>query len=171
MKRQAIREGGAQSQRSLPQERGAMKALGKVLIEGLERRGAALDEDRRAAVLRAAEELLDSNIAMRALQVGETMPDFALLAATGERVRLSDVLRAGPAVVSFFRGMWCEYCQAFARALADVYDRVRPAPRFWPSRRNARESRKRRRCHSRGFGTTTTSLPGRSAWHSSCRGT
>jgi peroxiredoxin len=104
-----------------------MKALGQVLIEGLERRGAVLDEDRRAAVIRAAEELLDSNIAMRALQVGETMPDFALLAATGERVRLSDVLRAGPAVVSFFRGMWCEYCQAFARALADVHDRVRAA--------------------------------------------
>src|SRR5882672_12489991 len=63
MKRQAIREGGAQSQRSLPQERGAMKALANVLIEGLERKGAVLDEDRRAAVIRAAEELLDSNIA------------------------------------------------------------------------------------------------------------
>src|SRR5258705_9877274 len=104
-----------------------MKALGNVLIEGLERRGAALDEDRRAAVLRAAEELLDSNIAMRALQVGEVMPDFALHAATDELVRLSDVLREGPAVVSFFRGTWCEYCQAFVRALADVHDQIRAA--------------------------------------------
>ena len=104
-----------------------MKALGKVLIEGLEGKGAVLDEDRRAAVIRAAEELLDSNIAMRALQVGESMPDFALHAATGEMVRLSDVLRGGPAVVSFFRGTWCEYCRAFARALADVHDRIRAA--------------------------------------------
>src|SRR5258705_4022635 len=127
MKQQAIREGGAQSQRSLPEERGAMKALGRVLIEGLERRGAVLDEDRRAAVIRAAEELLDSNIAMRALQIGEAMPAFTLRAATGERVRLSDVLHDGPAVVSFFRGTWCEYCRAFARALADVHHRIRAA--------------------------------------------
>jgi peroxiredoxin len=102
-----------------------MKALGKVLIEGLEKKGAVLDEDRRAAVIRAAEELLDSNIAMRALQVGETMPAFELQAASGEMVRLSDVLRDGPAVVSFFRGTWCEYCQAFVRALANVHDQIR----------------------------------------------
>jgi peroxiredoxin len=104
-----------------------MKALGKVLIEGLETRGVVLDEDRRSAVIRAAEELLDSNIAMRALQVGETMPAFALPAATGEMVGLSDALRDGPVVVSFFRGTWCEYCQAFVRALADAYDEIRAA--------------------------------------------
>ena len=102
-----------------------MKALGKVLIEGLEKKGAVLDEDRRAAVIRAAEELLDSNIAMRALQVGESMPAFELQAASGEMVRLSDVLRDGPAVVSFFRGTWCEYCQAFVHALAKAHDQIR----------------------------------------------
>ncbi len=104
-----------------------MKALGKVLIDGLETRGVVLDEDRRAAVLRAAEELLDSNIAMRTLQVGERMPAFTLPAATGEMVGLSDALRDGPVVVSFFRGTWCEYCQAFVRALADAYDQIRAA--------------------------------------------
>jgi peroxiredoxin len=77
--------------------------------------------------VRAAEELLDSNIAMRALQVGETMPAFALRSANGEMVRLSDMLRSGPVVVSFFRGTWCEYCQAFVRALAKAYDRIRSA--------------------------------------------
>jgi len=104
-----------------------MKALGEVIIEGLEQRGAVLDDDRRAAVFRAAGELLDSNIAMRALQIGEAMPDFALHAATDELVRLSDVLRDGPTVVSFFRGTWCEYCRSFTRALADVHDQVRTA--------------------------------------------
>jgi len=104
-----------------------MEALGKVLVEGLERKGAVLDAARRAAVIRAAEELLDSNIAMRALQVGETMPDFALQAASGETVRLGDALRGGPVVISFFRGTWCEYCQTFVRSLADAYDRIRAA--------------------------------------------
>ncbi len=104
-----------------------MEALGEVMIEGLEKRGAVLDDDRRAAVVRAAGELLDSNIAMRALQIGEAMPDFALHAASDELVRLSDVLRDGPTVVSFFRGTWCEYCRSFTRALADVYPRIRTA--------------------------------------------
>jgi peroxiredoxin len=104
-----------------------MKALGTALVESLEKRGAVLGQDRRAAIVRAAQDLLESNIAMRALQVGETMPAFALPAASGEIVRLSDVLQAGPAVVSFFRGTWCEYCQAFIRALAEAYDEIRAA--------------------------------------------
>jgi len=67
-----------------------------MLIESLEKRGAIamLNDDRRAAVVRAAGELLDSNIAMRALQVGEAMPDFTLHAATDQLVRLSEVLPA-----------------------------------------------------------------------------
>jgi peroxiredoxin len=64
---------------------------------------------------------------MRALQVGEAMPDFTLHAATGEMVGLSEVLRDGPAAVSFFRGTRCEYCQGFARALAGAYDQIRAA--------------------------------------------
>jgi len=104
-----------------------MKALGTALLESLEKKGAVLDAKRRAAVLGAAQELLDSNIAMRALQVGETMPPFALPATSGEIVRLSDLLRSGPVVVSFFRGMWCEYCQAFVRTLAGEYEKIRSA--------------------------------------------
>jgi len=104
-----------------------MKTLGTALIEGLEQKGAVLNAERRAGVLRAAQDLLDSNIAMRALQVGESMPAFELPSASGELVRLGDVLRRGPAVVSFFRGTWCEYCSAFAHALADAYDQIRTA--------------------------------------------
>jgi peroxiredoxin len=113
--------------REYPLEGKTMQPLGRELVEGLEKRGAVLDDARRAAVLRAAEELLDSNIAMRALQAGEAMPDFALHAATGKLVRLSDVLGQGPAVVSFFRGTWCGYCQAFVRTLADAHERFRAA--------------------------------------------
>jgi peroxiredoxin len=104
-----------------------MKALGTTLVESLEKKGTPLNEERRAAVLRAAEELLDSNIAMRALQAGEEMPAFELRSATGEIVRLRDVLRGGPAVVSFFRGTWCEYCQTFVQSLAGVYGQIQKA--------------------------------------------
>ena len=39
--------------------------------------------------------------------VGEPMPPFSLPAHTGRLVSLEEVLRAGPAVISFNRGHWC----------------------------------------------------------------
>ena len=40
------------------------------------------------------------------LRVGERAPDFALPNQRGETVRLSDRLSKGPAVLSFYRGVW-----------------------------------------------------------------
>ncbi len=151
-----------------------MKELGEMLIESLEKRGAIamLNDDRRAAVVRAAGEFLDSNIAMRALQVGEAMPDFTLHAATDQLVRLSEVLPAAQP--------WSASSGVPGASIASpssVHSPTRtirsaqPVPRSWPSRRNARNSRGRGRCHFPGSGMTTTSWRGRSAWHLSCRGT
>jgi peroxiredoxin len=58
----------------------------------------------------AARELLDSNIAMRSLQVGETAPDFELSDGAGAPLRLSQLLRSGPVVLTFYRGRWCRWC-------------------------------------------------------------
>jgi peroxiredoxin len=44
------------------------------------------------------------------LSVGDEAPDFELPDATGRQVRLSDLLRDGPVVLSFYRGEWCPYC-------------------------------------------------------------
>ena len=49
------------------------------------------------------------------LSVGDEAPDFDLPDATGGRVRLSDLLRAGPVVLSFYRGEWCPYCNLALR--------------------------------------------------------
>ena len=40
------------------------------------------------------------------LSVGERAPDFTLPNQTGKMVRLADRLAAGPAVLSFYRGVW-----------------------------------------------------------------
>lgn len=56
-------------------------------------------------------------------QLGEAMPPFLLPDHTGKLVGLAELLSAGPVVVSFNRGHWCEYCQlelgAFAAAHAE----------------------------------------------------
>lgn len=54
-------------------------------------------------------------------EVGDLMPPFLLPASNGRLIGLDDLLRSGPAVISFNRGHWCEYCaielSALSRAL------------------------------------------------------
>jgi peroxiredoxin len=55
--------------------------------------------------------------------VGDTFPPFMLSDSTGKLVRLEDLLAAGPIVISFNRGHWCEYCElelrSFTAALSE----------------------------------------------------
>ncbi len=48
--------------------------------------------------------------------VGDPAPEFKLPSAHGHVVSLSDVLKSGPAVVTFYRGGWCPYCNIQLRA-------------------------------------------------------
>ncbi len=60
-----------------------------------------------AAVMeKATEDLIRSGIVERARKRGDQAPDFTLPDATGELVRLTDLLARGPAVVTFYRGTW-----------------------------------------------------------------
>jgi hypothetical protein len=50
---------------------------------------------------------LEASVVENALNVGDNAPDFTLKRAdTDESVRLSDALKNGPAVLSFYRGQW-----------------------------------------------------------------
>jgi len=53
--------------------------------------------------------------ANRALGVGDRAPDFELPDATGDTVRLRDLLVDGPVVLTFYRGAWCPYCNTQLR--------------------------------------------------------
>ena len=52
-----------------------------------------------------------------ALNVGDTVPDFELNNALNHPVRLSDLLKNGPVVLSWYRGGWCPYCNIQLRYL------------------------------------------------------
>ena len=56
------------------------------------------------------DEVVESGLVEKALQVGESAPDFVLNNAKGERVKLSDHLKNGPVVLTWYRGGWCPYC-------------------------------------------------------------
>jgi len=68
----------------------------------------ALDEARAAGVKGAG---------ASALTIGASVPDFRLPDQAGQIVCLYDRLKAGPVVLSFYRGMWCPFCNLELRAL------------------------------------------------------
>ncbi|MDF7809131.1 peroxiredoxin-like family protein [Pontiellaceae bacterium B12219] len=61
--------------------------------------------------------VVDSGVVQHAKQVGDKAPDFELTNASGETVKLSDVLKDGPVVLTWYRGGWCPYCNLALRAM------------------------------------------------------
>ena len=66
---------------------------------------------------RATDELIASGAAGRALKAGDRAPAFTLTDPDGHPVSSADLLAAGPLVVSFYRGVWCPYCNMELQAL------------------------------------------------------
>jgi hypothetical protein len=59
-----------------------------------------------AIMTRATEDLRRSGILERVLKAGDRAPDFALPDWRGGNVNSSELLRQGPLVVTFYRGVW-----------------------------------------------------------------
>lgn len=66
---------------------------------------------------RATAELIASGAAGRALKAGDKAPAFTLNDPDGHPVSSTDLLARGPLVVSFYRGVWCPYCNMELHAL------------------------------------------------------
>ena len=63
-------------------------------------------QDKLEIMHRATEELRRSGIPERAIHAGDRMPDFVLPNLRGEKVSSADLLRRGPLVITFYRGVW-----------------------------------------------------------------
>ena len=74
---------------------------------------------------RATAELVASGQAGRALKAGDRAPAFTLPAPDGKPISSSDLLAAGPLVLSFYRGVWCPYCNLELQALEATLPRFR----------------------------------------------
>jgi len=59
---------------------------------------------------RATAELVASGQAGRALKAGDRAPVFVLNDPDGKPVSSAALLATGPLVISFYRGVWCPYC-------------------------------------------------------------
>jgi peroxiredoxin len=69
---------------------------------------------------RATTELVASDAATRALKAGDRAPLFVLKDPDGKQVSAAELLVRGPLVVSFYRGVWCPYCNIELQALQET---------------------------------------------------
>jgi len=79
----------------------------------------------RPALYEAKIEELRASFALEAaIGTGGKAPDFALPDVLGNAVSLSGLLRRGPAVVTFYRGGWCPYCNIQLRAYQAILPQI-----------------------------------------------
>lgn len=84
--------------------------------------------DEWVAMQQRAMQETDQQVAASALGVGDIAPDFTLRRAEDNReVNLYRELTNGPAVLSFYRGQWCPYCNLELRALDRHAEDIRAA--------------------------------------------
>ena len=69
---------------------------------------------------RATAELIASGAAASARKAGDTAPFFILRDAEGRSVSSAELLALGPLIVSFYRGVWCPYCNMELQALQET---------------------------------------------------
>lgn len=89
-------------------------------LDRLRRQRATLPLDDVRTLEGALEHLRMLQVAEHGPAPGEPFPDFALPDADGTIWRSEDLLARGPLVVAFFRGGWCQYCDATIRAVDRV---------------------------------------------------
>lgn len=66
---------------------------------------------------RATYDLKTSGILNHSIKVGDTLPAFGLKNQNGNLVESTPLLKEGFLVISFFRGLWCPYCNLEVKAL------------------------------------------------------
>jgi len=102
---------------------------------------------------RATDELIASGQAQRALKAGDRAPEFTLGDPDGKPVSAAEMLAKGPLVISFYRGVWCPYCNLELQALQEALPEIerRGAGLVAISPQTASNSRKSQRQNQLGF--------------------
>ena len=96
----------------------------KVLREQL---GGMLPAEKLVIFDRDASDLGKKYTSPLKIQVGNQAPSFVLPNHQGASIKLADLLRAGSVVLTFYRGMWCPYCNLELKNLQSILPRIKAA--------------------------------------------
>jgi peroxiredoxin len=98
-----------------------------------------------AIMHRATADLIATGQAERAAKAGATAPKFELPEVNGKMIGSAALLAHGPLVVTFYRGVWCPYCNMDLQAIEEAADEIRSlgaslvaiSPQTAPNRRKS----------------------------------
>jgi peroxiredoxin len=109
--------------------------------------------DQLETMSQATQSLIDSGQVDYALKAGDTAPEFTLEDAGGKSLSSQDLLVRGPLVATFYRGVWCPYCNYDLQALEGVRPEIeaRGANLVAISPQTPANSRKSQRDNKLGF--------------------
>jgi peroxiredoxin len=79
----------------------------------------------RPVIGRTIADLIASAQVQTARKAGDRAPDFVLPDQNGAAVSSADLLARGPLVVSFYRGVWCPFCNIELKALEATLSDIR----------------------------------------------
>lgn len=77
-------------------------------------------EERKALFQKATQELKETGIEKRIFKKGDKFPDLTL----GNK-KVSEWLKMGPVVVTFYRGGWCPYCVQQLKEMDQALDKLK----------------------------------------------
>jgi peroxiredoxin len=120
--------------------------------DGLLKSG-AIPNDVVEILFKATSDLVASKEAEKALKAGQPAPSFSLKDADGNVVDSKKLLASRPLVVTFYRGVWCPYCNIDLKALeaARPLIEAKGASLVALSMQNAPSSRRSARENGLGF--------------------
>ena len=103
----------------------ASPTLAETLKEISKNNEKRIPADKRAIMAQANDDLRNSGIMDDIVTVGCTIPPFSLKNQEDEAISSQELLENGPLVLSFFRGVWCGYCNAELSALAEAEEAMK----------------------------------------------
>jgi peroxiredoxin len=86
--------------------------------------------ERQAIMQRHIDGLRNGAIARSMLKTGDRAPAIVLPNAKGETVDVGALLAKGPAIVTFYRGGWCPYCNLELKAYQEILPQIAAAGAF-----------------------------------------
>ncbi|VAW69650.1 AhpC/Tsa family protein GSU0066 [hydrothermal vent metagenome] len=84
-------------------------------------------EDKFAVFNNDANQLAQAHVSPLSVKRGDLAPDFSLPDVEGNSVKLQDLLAAGPLVLTFYRGVWCPYCNLHLKLLQQILPEIKGA--------------------------------------------
>ncbi len=84
----------------------------------------SLAPETKQAFQQGIDEVAQSGMVDKAKKPGDPAPRFELPNASGQPVKLDELLAQGPVVLVWFRGNWCPYCNLQLKAMQEALPRI-----------------------------------------------